>query len=249
MSQTTSNSLYLQVKPAGAYHCVCDANQDAASRIVSYLLGQETTPLFSLESIAAWLDGNEPKAREILRHMQKLQWLQWVSEPQSVKDGKLEDILPGILAPLSMSEKSLLADNQGFYIASNGIPHETAEELSALSADLASLYERHRGLLNGNLNRPDNWAIVDAAGFSQLGFWPLHVGNELFLGAMMKQFPEIKFVLKTLPHSQKGHLGFMVQKDKPELVAEINAGLKAIKANGKFDEIKQKWIGDLDLGE
>ncbi len=75
------------------------------------------------------------------------------------------------------------------------------------------------------------------------------VGNELFLGAMMKQFPEIKFVLKTLPHSQKGHLGFMVQKDKPELVAEINAGLKAIKANGKFDEIKQKWIGDLDLGE
>ncbi|PIE40745.1 MAG: hypothetical protein CSA49_06885 [Gammaproteobacteria bacterium] len=180
MSQTTSNSLYLQVKPAGAYHCVCDANQDAASRIVSYLLGQETTPLFSLESIAAWLDGNEPKAREILRHMQKLQWLQWVSEPQSVKDGKLEDILPGILAPLSMSEKSLLADNQGFYIASNGIPHETAEELSALSADLASLYERHRGLLNGNLNRPDNWAIVDAAGFSQLGFWPLHVGNELF---------------------------------------------------------------------
>ncbi len=75
------------------------------------------------------------------------------------------------------------------------------------------------------------------------------VGNELFLGAMMKQFPEIKFVLKTLPNTQQGHLGFMIQKDKPELVAEINAGLKAIKANGKFDEIKQKWLGDLDLGE
>ncbi len=54
------------------------------------------------------------------------------------------------------------------------------------------------------------------------------VGNELFLSAMTKQFPEIKFVLKTLPHTQQGHLGFMIQKDKPELVTEINAGLKYI---------------------
>ncbi len=70
------------------------------------------------------------------------------------------------------------------------------------------------------------------------------VGNEIFLAGMMKQFPEIDFVLKTFPHTKKGHLGFMVQKDKPELVAEINAGLKAIKANGIycFFYVKNKRI-------
>ncbi len=75
------------------------------------------------------------------------------------------------------------------------------------------------------------------------------VANEILLVGLVKQFPEFKFVLKTLPNTKKGQLGFMIQKDKPELVTEINQGLKAIKANGKFDKIKQKWLGDLDLTE
>ncbi len=75
------------------------------------------------------------------------------------------------------------------------------------------------------------------------------VANEILLVGLAKQFPEFKFVLKILPNTKIGHLGFMIQKDKPELVTEINEGLKAIKKNGKFDKIKQKWLGDLDINE
>ncbi len=73
------------------------------------------------------------------------------------------------------------------------------------------------------------------------------VANELFLGGMVKQYPEFKYSLKTLPKTKNGSLGFMIQKDKPELLIQVNEGLKAIKENGKFDQIKQKWLGDVDL--
>ena len=75
----------------------------------------------------------------------------------------------------------MLADRQGFYLGTAGFTHETAEELSALSADLASLHQRHSGLLANNLGIGSGaWGVIDAAGNSQVGFWPLYVGEQRF---------------------------------------------------------------------
>ncbi len=73
------------------------------------------------------------------------------------------------------------------------------------------------------------------------------VGNENALTYLSKSFPEYKFKAKTIENEEnKGkQLGFMVQKDKPEVVAQLNEGLKVIKANGEFDKIKEKWFGNL----
>jgi len=94
----------------------------------------------------------------------------------------MEESLPDILKLLSSENKALLADSQGFYLSSSGFTHEASEELSALSGDLGSLYSRHKGIIKGNLNiKSGAFALVDAAGYSQLGFWPLYIGDILFM--------------------------------------------------------------------
>ena len=119
---------------------------------------------------------------ELLYHAQNLGWVEGLKAPRHAPAGALEDIIPDLLPVLSNSGKVLLADGQGFYVSSQGFAHEAAEELSALSADIASLHDRHRGLLKNNLGLASGaWALIDAAGNSQVGFWPLFVGDQRFV--------------------------------------------------------------------
>ncbi len=181
MSDVPSDQVYIQTTPAGAYYTTCTKKDDASRRLLQQFLCSPTTPNLDIENLSQQLSLTNDATLELLQHLDKLKFLQRFDEPMQVDTGKLEDILPQLLQALSCENKALLADEQGFYISSAGFPHETAEELSALGADLASLHERHSGLLLGNLNMQSNsWALVDAAGFSQLGFWPLFVGVEVF---------------------------------------------------------------------
>jgi hypothetical protein len=83
---------------------------------------------------------------------------------------------------MSESGKVLLADMQGFYLASHGFPHEVAEELSGLSAELATVHSRRSGVLMNNLGVANHsWGIIDVFGNSQIGFWPLFIGKNRFV--------------------------------------------------------------------
>lgn len=196
---------YLHITPAGAYQCTSTDGTDPASTILARLLGYRTCPPISAELINDWIATDMPAADKIIARMESIHWLKCVNTPQSVDEGKLEDILPAILKPLSSDSKVLLADGQGFYISAVGIPHETAEELSALSADLSLLSDRHQGLLQGNLNfGSNNWALVDAGGFSQLSFWPLRIDKEVFYLAIIgmpqlerSEFAQLVWILHT----------------------------------------------------
>lgn len=87
-----------------------------------------------------------------------------------------------MIRSLSLDRKALVADPQGFCVANVGFTHEAAEELSVLSADLASLSTRRNGVIHGNLRiESQNWALVDASGNSKLGFWPLRIGTNCFV--------------------------------------------------------------------
>ena len=180
MNDITGNTFILPT-PEGAYQCADKCGPENAQKILQWMMSFKVSPRLDISALSDHLKITPQAVEVLIRQMQTLNWLQALEAPVGVMDGKLEDILPTILEPLSNSGKALLADSQGFYISSSGFPHETAEELSALSADLASLSERHVGLLKGNLNmnRP-NWALADSSGFSQLGFWPLQIGDELF---------------------------------------------------------------------
>ncbi|MDZ4151089.1 hypothetical protein [Methylicorpusculum sp.] len=199
MNQYTLNQgLYLYPTPAGAYATVSTKEADRARQFLRNLLLQRQTPELTGEILAQLMKLDEDaKCLELLYHCQKLGWIQGLAEPLTYPDGAVEDIVPGFLGPLSEKGKVLLADQQGFYLATQGFPHEVAEELSALSAEIATVHERRSGLLLNNMGLGSHaWSVVDSFGNSQVGFWPLFIGNNRFVVAVsgIPHFNQPEFV-------------------------------------------------------
>ncbi len=174
---------YITPTPAGAYYSVSGNQQNPSRSLLHRLLSLRSSPLLTIEKLQQWQQvDDEHKALDLLYHVQDQGWVGGLDNSISVPKGVLEDILPALLADLSDTKKALLADAQGFYISSRGFPHETAEELSALSADIASMHDRHQHLIQNNLGLSTSaWSLVDAAGNSQVGFWPMYIGDQRFV--------------------------------------------------------------------
>jgi hypothetical protein len=182
-SLTLADSLFIHPTPSGTYYAVSATEANATRKLIQNLLRQEESPLLTSEDLKVWtgMDDGE-KSATLLYHAQGLGWVQGFDNPRKCNEQPLETQLPALLKSLSVNGKVLLADQQGFYLASNGFPHEVAEELSALSADLASLHSRRSGLLVNNLGLATSaWGIIDAAGNSKIGFWPVFIGNQRFV--------------------------------------------------------------------
>lgn len=180
---TLTEGLYLYPTPAGAYYAVCANDADKPRQFLRQLLLQPVTPALNYENLSHLAGVTDPeKCNELLYHCQKLSWVQGLTSPEEYPSDLLENILPGLLAKMSESGKVLLADMQGFYLASHGFPHEVAEELSGLSAELSTVHERRSGLLMNNLGVSGQaWGIIDVFGNSQIGFWPLFIGQNRFV--------------------------------------------------------------------
>ena len=178
-----TDDLCISPTPGGAFYGILGPEQNPSRRLLVQLLSGDSSPALSLDALLAWTGQTDPDAAlELLFHAQKIGWVEGYKERRDAPKGSLEEILPELLPLLSGSGKALIADGQGFYVCSQGFPDETAEELSALSADFASLHKRHRKLLTNNLSMTSSaWSIVDAAGNSQIGFWPLYIADQCFV--------------------------------------------------------------------
>lgn len=174
------SSSYIAATPAGAFYAVQSATKDAACQYLLFLLAQKQTPQFEKQHLA-YLHNDEESAMQMLYRMQQLGYVQALEQAEEAGQGPLEDVLPKLLAKLSKEGKALLADEQGLYLAMSGYAHESAEELSALSAGLHEVHERHKALLHNNLGvKSAALGIVDAAGNSEIGFWPLYFSRTRF---------------------------------------------------------------------
>ena len=175
--------LFLFPTPAGAYYAVSSPEGDPARQLLRSLLRLKTTPQLNVDSLKDLLMMNdETELLRLLKRMQDTGWLQACDKAQHVPEGGLEKVLPELLAPLSNSGSVLLADNLGLHISHIGFDTAAVEQLSALSADVSILHERHLSLLKNKLELNSSaWAIVDAAGNSQTGFWPMHIGKQRFV--------------------------------------------------------------------
>ena len=180
--QILDESLFLTPTPAGAYFSVSGIEETPARTFLQALLSLESGMQLKADDLLQHMPvDSEDAAVSMLSHMQKLGWVQGLEEPMETPSGQLETILPEMLSQLSVSGRALLADDQGFYISSSGFPHETAEELSGLSASLATLHDRYQGVLKNNLGEGSAaWGLIDSAGNSQVGFWPMFVGEHRF---------------------------------------------------------------------
>ena len=173
---------HISATPAGAYYATRSDASESARALLLRLLARDPTPELTPEAVRDLADStDQERSLELLYRMQSLALVQRDGAAKRPPAGSLESLLPALLASLSDGGKTLLADHQGFYIATAGFPHEAAEELSALSADVATMHARHARLLHGNLNLAGaNWGLIDAAGNAQLGIWNLYCGRSRF---------------------------------------------------------------------
>ncbi len=189
---------YILPTPAGAYYAVSADSDDKARWFLLNLLSFPESRLLTEEYLLKITRSKSAQeAMELLYRLQGLGWIQGEAASREAPAGILEEALPAILANLSSSKKVLLVDNQGLFLAAHGFSYELAEELSALSADLSSLYLRHERLLRNNISIASSaWALVDSNGDSQLGVWPLYVGEYQFNLVMtgVPQFNQQAFV-------------------------------------------------------
>lgn len=176
---TLSESLYLLPTPAGAYYAVSGNREERARTFLRRLLQEESTPQLS-DSLVQKLAGlGRRDALELVHRLQGMGLIQGLEQPMQPPGGSLEKLLPELLREFSDEGKALLAEQRGLYVGSAGYPHEAAVELAALSADLASITDRHQKLLQNNLGVHGNaWALVGAFGTSEVGFWPIHLGSQ-----------------------------------------------------------------------
>lgn len=175
--------LFAQVTPAGAFYAVASLQPDRNREVLLRVLHEGAGSPLTREKAREWtqtddLDG----ALRIFFRLQRLGLIRGAERPVPPNRERLEDILPDLLARLSDQGKAVLADDNGFYLAAAGYPHEAAEELAGLAGDLLALQERHSRLVRNNLRiGTDAWALVDPAGRSELGFWPLFIGKQSFM--------------------------------------------------------------------
>lgn len=170
---------HLLPTPSGAYRAACTGMTESASRVLFNLMARASTRTIAADTLRQWGGfDSEDEALELLYHLQASHLIETLPEASEAPNGPLQECLPPLLHALSANGKALLADEEGIYVALTGFSHETAEELAALSAHLAILHQRHHGLLHRNLGFDDRcWALSDAAGNSQLGFWPLQIAD------------------------------------------------------------------------
>lgn len=179
---TLTGEFFLHPTPAGAYHAVSRPTTDAARHLIRRLLRARETPRLTPQLISSWLGLEEQQALQFVYRLQSSGLLQGLPVAVEVPPERIEALLPPLLAQMCDSGQALLSDKRGLYIGKAGYAHETAEELAALAADLAGVHERHARLLHGNMGlRSDGWGMVGASGYSELGFWPLHFGDDYFI--------------------------------------------------------------------
>ncbi len=176
-----NNNLYINVTPRGAYYAIQDSASDATRNVLIKLLQEDETPPLSIEVVEEITGLKDEEAFNFVDRIQSLGLISGQKESESAPEDNMEDILPELLGSLSDSEKVLLAEHSGLYLGASGFPHEAAEELAAISANLSEVYQRHKGLLQGNLRFNQHaWGLIDAAGNSEVGFWPLYIGYNQF---------------------------------------------------------------------
>ncbi len=186
MYELAGSGLFLQPTPAGAYYAVANPEMNPERRLLLHLMAGPASQRGTVAALAAW--SGQPSQQEALAVAYRAQergWLEGFRSPQGPTPGPLEPIAARCLLALSSTGHGLLSDAQGFCVASQGFDDAASEFLAAVSADIASMHQRHaRYLADASGTSTGAWALVDMAGNSRVGFWPLFVGEHRFVLAL-----------------------------------------------------------------
>lgn len=164
---------FLKVTPAGCYHAVESGEPTIVRMLLQQILSTAVTPTFS--------DFTNSEQQSILT-LAESGFLGFDSTHTTLPGGNLSELLPQVLPALSERQRVVLSEaRQGLFIDYVGVSRDQAEEIAALAASLRSLSEGHVGLLTEQLSTPSlAFGVIDPAGNSDIGFWPLHIADKVF---------------------------------------------------------------------
>lgn len=169
--QTLGNS-FIRVSPAGCYYAVESHEKTVVRTLLHKILCNAVTPAFS--------DYAGTDLQKIFE-LAKSGFIHLSEHPVALPDGSLSDLMPKVLPALSERERVVLTEaRQGLFLDFTGMSQSEAEELAVFAAGLRSLSNTHTSLLTSLLGTPGNaMGVVDPAGNSDIGFWPLHISDNV----------------------------------------------------------------------
>ncbi len=173
---------FIKISSSGAYYAtLSDEPDNARALLLQLLLGDASYP-YSDELVAELTGETEAVAKALFQSLLDRGFVELAAKPMVLVNQTIERTLPELLPSLSSQGKAILADDQGFCLGNVGYEEAYAERLAALSADVISMHQRHKQLLNGDLSMMgESWALVDPLGQSQLGFWVFQFSQKRFV--------------------------------------------------------------------
>ena len=170
-SDNMENS-FIRVLPAGCYHAVEGREPTVARGLLHRILGNAVTPAFS--DYPAIIQKN-------IIALNTSGFISFDNAQTRLPDGNLSDLLPQVLPALSERKRVVLTEaRQGLFLDFTGVSQEQAEELAVLAASLRSLSDTRTELLTNQLSITSRaFGIVDPSGNSEIGFWPLHIAENV----------------------------------------------------------------------
>lgn len=174
---TLSGEYHLHPTPAGSYFAVSRPEPTPQRQFLQALLAARSTPSLTAEWLQATTGLAGEAALAFLHQVQEAGHVQGLPQAMSVPADATHLLLPALLSQLSDEGRAVLADEAGLLIAAVGWKHAHCEQLAALCAELAALQRRHAGLRTQLGLASDGWGLVSAAGYAELTFWPLYIGE------------------------------------------------------------------------
>lgn len=174
---TLSGEYHLHPTPAGTYFAVSRPEATPQRRFLQQLLAQPGTPRLTAEWLQAATGLAEQDALAFLHQLQAAGYVQGLPQAMQAPAEVPTVLFPSLLALLSDEGRAVLADGASLLVAAVGWKHGHCEQLAALCGQLAQLQRRHATLRAELGLESDGWGLTSAAGFPELTFWPLHLGE------------------------------------------------------------------------
>ncbi|MFK8079673.1 MAG: hypothetical protein AB8B97_05260 [Granulosicoccus sp.] len=169
----TEPNQFVTVTPAGCYYAVENNEPTIARQLLRRILGTQISPELS---VFASLD------KESIFELQKSGFVILSELPVTLPEGNLTSLLPHVLPALSERQEVVLTESlQGLYLDFSGVGKKEAEELAVMAAAFHTMTKTRNSLLVDRLAVNSRaFGVVDPAGNSEIGFWPLHISDNVF---------------------------------------------------------------------
>lgn len=164
----------------GAYYAVSNPQPETARALIFAMMANDEMKSISMDALRRYTGNTDPLP--LLYRMENAHWIEGRAESEVLATQHIERDVPKLLGQLSGNGKALLTDAQGFYLTNAGFAHEQAEDLAIFAAEIATIQRKQSSLIRGNLRLgAPAMAVVDSGGNSELGFWPLYIGEHQFM--------------------------------------------------------------------